>query len=140
MWWLFNWFCCWLDQFYWCLRNATEGPLPILILFWPIGLVWILNDGSSVFWTLYIPSFMPNQYPIKNHSRFVVIFIRLAMGIDVDLSWCILDALWYILDMLLYCDIHKDNSFQIWLYKNKKFSLTKKYYSLLWYSQGYEYF
>ena len=62
------------------------GPPPILILFWSIGLVRILNEGSSVFRTLYMPSFMPNQYPIKNHSQFVVISTRLAMEIDVGLS------------------------------------------------------
>ena len=112
----------------------------ILILFWSIGLVQILNDGSSVFWSLHMPSFMPSQYPVKNYSRFVVISTRLAMGIDVGLSWCIIDALWYILDMLLCCNIHKGSIFQIWLYRNEGSDLTTKYYSLLWYPQGYKYF
>ena len=85
------------------------GPPPILILFWPIRLVQILNDGSSVFEILYLPSFMPSQYPIKNYSRFVVISIRLAMRIDMGLSWYILDDLQYILDILLCYDIHKDS-------------------------------
>ena len=138
--WLFNWFHCWPDQFYWCLRKATEGPPSILTLSWPIGLVWILNEGCSIFWILHMPSFMPSQYPIQDHSRFVVISIRLAMRIDVGLSWCILDALWHILDMLLCYNIHKGSIFQIWLYKNEGSDLTKKCYSLLWYLQSYEYF
>ena len=125
IWWLFNYFHYWPSQFYWCLRKMTEGPPPILIFFWSIELVWILNDGSSVFWILHLPSFMPSQYPVKNHSKFIVISTRLAMEIDVGLSWCILDALWYILDILFYYDIHKDSIFQIWLYKNKRSDLTK---------------
>ena len=138
--WLFNWFYCWFGQFYWYLRNVAGEPPPILTFFWSIGLVQILNEDSLVFRTLHIPSFMPSQYSVKNHSRFVVISIRLAIEIDEYLSWYILEVLQYILDMLLYCDIHKDSIFQIWLYENEESDLTKKYYSLLWYSQGYEYF
>ena len=72
-----------------------------------------------------MPFFMPSQYPIKNLSRFVVISTRLAMEIELDLSWYILDALRYILNMLLCYDIHKDSIFQIWLYRNEGSDLTK---------------
>ena len=125
VWWLFNWFRCWPDQFYWCLKKATGRPPSILTFFWLIWLVWILNNSSSVFWTLYLSFFMPSQYPVKNYSRFVVISTTLTMRIDVGLSWCMLDALRHILNILLCCDIHKDSIFQIWLYKNEGSNLTK---------------
>ena len=50
----------------------------------------ILSHNGEVLRTLLMLSFMLSEYYIKNHGRLVVLCIRLAMGTDLILSWCIM--------------------------------------------------